>query len=103
MKVEVLYFNECPYWQNALGNLKQVLDQLEREYELSVTCVETADDAVRTRFVGSPTIRVNGHDLFPITPSAYALGCRVYYTPEGLRGWPTVEMISDALKAHQIG
>ena len=47
---------------------------------------------------GSPTIRVDGEDLFPVPERAgYALGCRMYATPEGLRGSPTTEMLREAL------
>jgi hypothetical protein len=49
--------------------------------------------------VGSPSIRVNGEDLFPVDHENYALGCRVYQTPDGLRGWPTVEMLEEAFAA----
>jgi hypothetical protein len=60
-------------------------------------CIETHEDAERQRFVGSPTIRVEGADLFPMQYSEYNLGCRVYFTPEGLRGWPTANMLHEAL------
>jgi hypothetical protein len=29
--------------------------------------------------------------------AGYALGCRMYATPEGLRGSPTAEMLEEAL------
>lgn len=60
--------------------------------------METDAEAQATRFVGSPTLRVNGEDLFPVGQSQYALGCHVYATPEGLHSWPTQAMIMDALK-----
>ncbi len=47
---------------------------------------------------GSPTIRLDGQDLFPAPErDDWRLGCRVYATPEGLRGSPTAEMIEKAL------
>lgn len=42
-------------------------------------------------------IRIDGVDLFPVDHSDYALGCRLYTTPEGMRGWPSSEMIRAAL------
>lgn len=60
--------------------------------------VETQEEAVCHRFTGSPTIRVNGEDLFPTGQEYYALGCRVYQTPEGYQGWPTEEMISEKIQ-----
>ena len=56
------------------------------------------EKAGRLRFPGSPTIRVDGRDLFPfVERGIWALGCRTYATPEGLKGYPTREMILDAL------
>jgi hypothetical protein len=63
--------------------------------------VSTEAEAQRLRFPSSPTIRVDGEDMFPIpvanARAEYALGCRMYATPEGLRGSPTAEMLSEAL------
>ena len=54
---------------------------------------------------GSPTILVNGRDLFPAdeAPSAAASRCRLYATPEGLRSHPTAEMVTDALRGLGVG
>jgi hypothetical protein len=43
--------------------------------------VETAEDAERLRFVGSPTILVNGRDPFARGEGTFGLTCRVYETP----------------------
>jgi hypothetical protein len=58
--------------------------------------------AQRLRFPGSPTIRVDGEDLFPMPDRAgYALGCRMYATPEGLRGSPTAGVLKEALRTRE--
>jgi hypothetical protein len=47
---------------------------------------------------------VDGRDLFPVPERAeYALGCRMYATPEGLRGAPTTEMLREALEKMDSG
>lgn len=52
---------------------------------------------------GSPTIRVGGEDLFPVPERVgYALGCRMYATPEGLRGSPTEEMVRTSLAVRNL-
>ncbi len=33
--------------------------------------------------------------------AGYALGCRMYATPEGLRGSPTAEMLKEALRTRE--
>ena len=52
----------------------------------------------------SPTVRVDGRDLFPVPEREdWRLGCRVYATPEGLSGSPSAEMLREALKAKGAG
>jgi hypothetical protein len=101
MRVELLYFDDCPSWQTALDNLRTALAGLSLSAEVRLTRVETDAQAVERRFIGSPTLRVNGEDLFPTGHDDYALGCRVYATPEGLRGWPTLEMVRTALEERE--
>lgn len=96
MNVELLYFDGCPSWQAALANLREVLGE---SVQVRLVTVESAADAERLQFHGSPTLRINGQDLFPIDAADYALGCRVYHTPDGLQGWPTTAMIRQALAA----
>lgn len=98
MDVELLYFDGCPSWQAALEELRAALDELAIQTEVRLVRVETDEQAQATRFQGSPTIRVNGADLFPMGHNRYALGCRVYATPGGLRGWPDRAMIAAALR-----
>jgi len=49
-------------------------------------------------FAGSPTIYADGIDLFPTGDDGGALACRIYRTPAGLTGSPTVEQLVDAIK-----
>jgi len=97
MKIELLYFDGCPSWQTALANLRTAV-QLER-LASPVALVTVEDDAAasRFRFLGSPSIHVDGRDLWPQERAEYHLSCRVYSTPEGMRGWPTVAMLRDRL------
>ncbi|MCK4897183.1 MAG: hypothetical protein KAS38_00290 [Anaerolineales bacterium] len=98
MKIELLYFDDCPSWQTALEILYVSLNQLGISQEVSLIPVETQGEAEENKFTGSPMIRVNGADLFPTGQTNYALGCRVYQTPDGFKGWPTEEMI-----LHKLG
>jgi len=58
--------------------------------------VVTDDEAQVLRFPGSPTVRVDGRDLFP-GPVGVGLACRVYRTPDGPAGSPTVDQLVDAM------
>lgn len=97
--IELLYFEDCPSWKNARKILKDSLIKLGIPQEVILTQVETQEEADENRFSGSPTIRINGEDLFPMEQDHYALGCRVYQTPEGFKGWPTEEMIIEKLQS----
>ena len=98
MKVEVLYFDGCPTYGAAVKTLRKVLANKGVRAEVELVAVNTDEEARRLRFPGSPTIRVGGEDLFPVSEREdWRLGCRVYTTPEGLRGSPTAEMLQEAL------
>lgn len=97
MKIELLYFDGCPSWENSLKNLEVAL--LEENLSASIEMVKVTDDdeAMRLKFLGSPHFRVNGHDLWPEERESYSLSCRVYPTPEGFKGFPTVAMLRQQL------
>ncbi len=98
MKVEILYFDGCPTYVAAERATREALAEEGIEAGVELVAVNTDEEAQELRFPGSPTIRVDGRDLFPIPKrAAYALGCRMYATPEGLKGSPTPEMLKDAL------
>jgi hypothetical protein len=99
-KVEILYFDGCPSYEEAEEAVRRILAEEGPEAEVELVAVNTDEEAERLRFPGSPTIRVDGHDLFPSGTRErghWRLGCRVYATPEGLKGSPTERMIRDAL------
>jgi hypothetical protein len=104
MKVEVLYFDGCPTYETATNTLRAVLVKEGVEAQIELLAVNTDEEARRLRFPGSPTIRVDGRDLFPTTEREdWRLGCRVYPTAEGLRGSPSAEMFKDALTRGDAG
>jgi hypothetical protein len=100
MKVELLYFDGCPAYRTAEKILKETLADEGIEAKVHMVTVNTDGDARRIRFPGSPTIRVDERDLFPAPEREdWRLGCRVYATPEGMKGSPTAEMIREALES----
>ncbi len=102
MKVEVLYFDGCPTYKMATKTLQTVLAEEGIEAEVELVAINSDEEAQRLRFPGSPTVRVDGRDLFPAPEREdWRLGCRVYATPEGLSGSPSAEMLREALKAKE--
>ncbi|MCJ7773436.1 MAG: DUF2703 domain-containing protein [Desulfobacterales bacterium] len=95
--IDLLYFDDCPSWIIALGYLQETLKDVGIDCEINLIKIETNEEALKNKFPGSPTIKVNGSDIFPTNHKNYALGCRVYQTPQGFRGSPSKEMITDCL------
>ena len=98
MKIELLYFEGCPSWQNGIENLKDALKAEELEAEIRLVRVEDSATAARLKFLGSPSFHLNGIDLWPEERKLYNLSCRVYNTPQGVKGVPTVEMLREKLR-----
>jgi hypothetical protein len=79
VEVELLYWDGCPSHPAALADLRAALGD---EVEIVVREIETEEQAVAEDFPGSPTIRVDGEDLFPIDDPP-GLNCRVYRLADG--------------------
>lgn len=98
MRVELLYFDGCPSWAVADERLARALRIVGRSDVTVVRRrVETDAEAEEAAFTGSPTIRVDDRDPFALGTEQVGLACRVYATPEGPSGSPTVEQLVDAL------
>lgn len=93
------YFDGCPSWQTADMRLREALDATGHgDVPIHHQKVESPEEADRLGFVGSPTVLVDGDDPFLTPGASVGLACRLYPTPEGLRGSPTVEQLQAALR-----
>jgi hypothetical protein len=92
MRIELLYFEGCPHYAELLQRLRELV-VAEGIEEVELRRVETPEDAERERFLGSPTIRVNGKDVDPAANGSeeYGLECRLYRTDKGLVPAPPEE------------
>lgn len=97
--IELFYFDGCPHHQELLERLSRLLDDHAITASIVLHEVRADDDAQRERFLGSPTVRINGKDVDPGAADRddYGLKCRIYQTPAGLTGLPPDEWILDAL------
>lgn len=98
MDVRLLYSDGCPNWREADERLREALARLGLDLAPEHVRVETAEDAERLGFRGSPTVLVDGVDPFADEAAPVGLSCRVFPTPDGLRGAPTVEQLVAALR-----
>lgn len=92
MDVTLLYFEGCPHWKIASERLNALA--LERtDVTVKQQLVETPEQADRFGFLGSPSIQVDGVDVFAEPGSQVGLTCRRYLTPGGFEGAPTLEQL----------
>ena len=100
MRVSFLYYEECPSHDLALERLREVVAEEGISREVEVINVETEDQARELRFVGSPTIRVDGQDIDPQSDTRYVLTCRAYRLEDGrISPLPSKDMIRRALRS----
>jgi hypothetical protein len=100
MRVSFLYYEECPSHGLALERLREVMAEEGISREVEVFKVETEDQARELRFVGSPTIRVDGQDIDPPIDSRYSLTCRAYRLEDDrISPLPSKDMIRRALRS----
>ena len=98
MKIELRYFDGCPSWQVGLENLKSALQIDGLDIPVELLQVVNDEDAARKKFLGSPSFRVNDVDLWEEKRDTYSLSCRVYATPDGMKGSPSVLMLQEAIR-----
>lgn len=96
MRIELLYFDDCPNWKIAAERLEPLASA--RGLEVMHRLVATPEEAEAAHFRGSPTILIDGRDAFPTGDNAFGLSCRVYQTPDGPAGSPTVAQLEGALE-----
>lgn len=98
MVVEILYFEGCPHYERARELVERASEELGLSPQIRLVKVPDSDAATRLRFLGSPTVRVNGRDVEPGADEreAFAFACRVYDAGPGV---PGERLVRDALAA----
>jgi hypothetical protein len=99
MKVELLYFAGCPSSERLLPRLRQLVAEADSSVDVELRRVETIEEAEQERFLGSPTVRVDGRDVDPGADQRgdFGMKCRLYKTADGLGPLPSDSWIIEAL------
>lgn len=92
----MLYFDDCPNWKIADEPFAAIATE-RGDVKVTRHLVDTPEEAERMAFHGSPSILVDGVDVFAEAGAGVGLSCRVYRTPDGLAGAPTLEQLRAAL------
>jgi hypothetical protein len=97
--IELLFFDGCPSHERLLPLVRELA--ASSGTELILRRIGTPEQAERERFLGSPTVRVDGSDVDPGAGERtdYGLKCRIYRSEElGQTPLPPAEWIRAALE-----
>jgi hypothetical protein len=102
--VEVLFVDGCPHHGALVSTLRDLLARTGLDAELTSRRVRSEREAVELRFLGSPTVRLDGRDVEPGAEvrTDYGMGCRLYRTADGVTGMPPDALIRGALAAEPV-
>lgn len=120
MRVQILYILDCPWCVKTKKLVKESLKELGVKAGIEEILIDTDEKAKKYKFVGSPTVRVNGKDIqekvnkeqcLPCEELAeYAegttefvrqecrCGCRTYFYGGKQHPYPPKKMIKEAIK-----
>ena len=101
-EVEGVVFESCPHIEATFGRARAAIVAAKVEADLRVVVVGSDDEALRLRFLGSPTVRVNGVGVEPSSRARedFGLQCRLYLVEGRLGcGPPPVDWIASMLRA----
>ena len=98
MDIEVLTVPDCPHRAEAMARLRVALAATRTEGAVvSERVIANEAQAAAAGMNGSPTILVDGVDLFPVEPAEPSVSCRLYPSQDGVEAAPTVDALIDAL------
>src|SRR5215831_6007471 len=97
MQIDILYFEGCPNHTPTVERVKQIAAEMGLTVPVREVPITTPEEAEQRRFLGSPTVLVNGVDIDPHASQQayYGLSCRMY---PGVSGLPPDDMIRAALQ-----
>jgi hypothetical protein len=100
MTVELLWWDGCPSHPEALAELQRIMREERIDTQVSLVEVRNDRQAREERFPGSPTIRIDGHDIVPPGDGEpFSLTCRVYRTRDGrISPVPDAEDVREAVR-----
>lgn len=94
--IEIFYFEGCPHHAETVALTRAAVAECGRDVEIREILVSTESEADRMKFLGSPSVRVNGTDIEPEARerTEFALSCRLY----GKSGVPPKALLIEALR-----
>lgn len=100
MRVELIFFKDCPNVEDARVQLQRAFSDIGRPPQWQECDRDDPASPAYASKYGSPTILVDGKDVAGAPPADEADCCRLYHNSSGrLAGVPSVEQIVEALRA----
>lgn len=104
MQVSLFMTESCTHQDEARALVDEAIAETASEagveVDLEVITVRTDEEAHDARILGSPTIRVDGHDIEyqDQEPEETHPGCRYYNTPGGWKPLPEKTLLVSAIR-----
>jgi hypothetical protein len=100
MTIEILIFDGCPNSESAEKLVRETLSELGIDAKIEIINVIDNDDAIAKRFLGSPSIRIDGKDLEigENFHTQYSMRCRLYRSGQEISGVPNKDVLTDCLR-----
>jgi len=99
IEIEFMYARQAGRSSEAEEALRLAIEAVDVDCEVKYTEIDGAEDARTRKFLGSPSIRVNGVDVEygEREPDEYQAGTRYYNTPEGWKPHPHARLIANTI------
>jgi glutaredoxin len=100
MHVEILTSQGCPHTEATRDLVHEAVRLEAVEAVIDDIEVNSAEVAQQMRFLGSPSVRIDGEDVEHAANerSAYGVMCRTYRDASGAPGVPPIELIRNAIR-----
>ncbi len=103
LNIRLMHVPGCHSWKDALDVLEEAMVEAGIKSTISINIIETDEEAAQFKFVGSPSIHINGEDVDALSKKITqyrASSCRPYFYEGRSYDYPPKEMIVSALLKH---
>jgi len=99
MRIDFLYSKATGRSAEAEEAVRLAIEATDPNIEVVYTEVDGMEDARDKKFLGSPSVRVDGRDVEygEREPDEYQAGVRYYNTPEGWKPYPHARLIANTI------